>query len=66
MEDIVNHDHIGQETGLKRPVTLGGLKVRHELLVGQVMMQDWGPSNKLIDNGKIRVPCWPNGGGSLV
>ncbi len=22
MEDIVNHDHIGQETGLKRPVTL--------------------------------------------
>ncbi len=22
MEDVVNHDHIGQETGLKRPVTL--------------------------------------------
>ncbi len=22
MEDVVNHDHIGQKTGLKRPVTL--------------------------------------------
>ncbi len=22
MEDVVNRDHIGQETGLKRPVTL--------------------------------------------
>ncbi len=22
MDDVVNHDHIGQETGLKRPITL--------------------------------------------
>ncbi len=22
MEEVVNHDHIGQETGFKRPVTL--------------------------------------------
>jgi hypothetical protein len=54
MEDIVNYDHIGQKTGLKRPVALEGLKACLE--VGQVMTQDWGLSNKFVLNGKIVTP----------
>jgi hypothetical protein len=44
MEDIVYHDNIGQEAGLKRQVTLDGLNACHKLAVGQIMMQEWGPS----------------------
>ncbi len=56
VEDIVNHDYIGQETGLKRPVTLQGLKACRKLVVGQIMAQNWGPSNELIVNRKVRIP----------
>jgi hypothetical protein len=54
MEDIVHQDHISQETGLKRSVE--GLMARRKLLVVQVMMQDWDPSNQLIVNGEISTP----------
>jgi hypothetical protein len=56
MKDTVNHGHVGQETGLKRPITLDGLKACCKLVVGQVMMQDQGPNNKLTANGKIGNP----------
>ncbi len=56
MEDIVNRDHVGQETGLRRPVTLQSLKACGKLEVGQVRTQYWGPMEKLIMNQKIRAP----------
>ncbi len=56
MEDIVNHDHVGQQTGIKRPVTLQGLKACGKLEVGQVGMQYWGPMAKLVVNQEIRAP----------
>ncbi len=48
MENVVNRDFIGQETGLKRPVTLYGLKACGELGVGQVSAQYGGPTAKLV------------------
>ncbi len=48
MEDVANHDHIDQETGLKKPVTLYGLKALGELGVGQVNKQYGGPTTKLV------------------
>jgi hypothetical protein len=50
MEDVVNHGHVGQETGLKRPVSLKGLKACQELQVGQVSAQYGGPTAKLVVN----------------
>ncbi len=50
MEDVVNCGHVGQETGLKRPVSLKGLKARRELQVGQVSAQCGGPTAKLVVN----------------
>ncbi len=48
MEDVVNPDHIGQETGLERPVSLKRHKACRELEVGQVSAQYGGPTAKLI------------------
>ncbi len=50
MEDVVNRGHVGQETGLKSPVSLKGLKACRELQVGQVSAQYGGPTAKLVVN----------------
>ncbi len=50
MEDVVNRGHVGQETGLKRPISLKGLKACRELQVGQVSVQYGGPMAKLVVN----------------
>ncbi len=50
MENVVNRGHVGQETGLKRPVSLKGLKACKELQVGQVSVQYGGPTAKLVIN----------------
>jgi hypothetical protein len=50
MENIVNRGHVGQETGLKRPLSLKGLNACRELQVGQVSAQYGGPTAKLIVN----------------
>ncbi len=56
MEDIVNRDHVGQETGLKRPITLKGLEACGKLEVGQVRAQCWGPTAKLVVKLEIGAP----------
>jgi hypothetical protein len=61
MKNIVNRDHIGQETGLKMPVTLSGLEACGKLEVGQVRTQYGGPTAKLVINQKIRVPWLAKG-----
>ncbi len=50
MEDVVNLGHISQETGLKRPISLKGLKACGELEVDQVSAQYGGLKAKLIVN----------------
>ncbi len=50
MEDVVNRGHVSQETGLKRPVSLKGLKACRELQVGQVSAQYGGLMAKLVVN----------------
>jgi hypothetical protein len=59
MEDVVNRGHVGQETGLKRPVSLKGLKACRELQVGQVSAQYGGPAAKLIINRDVRAAWLP-------
>jgi hypothetical protein len=59
MEDVVNRGHVGQETGLKRPVSLKGLKARRELQVGQVSAQYGGPTAKLVINRDVRAAWLP-------
>jgi hypothetical protein len=59
MEDIVNRGHVGQETGLKRPVSFKGLKACRELQVGQVSAQYGGPMVKLIVNRDVRAAWLP-------
>jgi hypothetical protein len=61
MEDVVNPGHVGQKTGLKRPVSLKGLKVCRELQVGQVSAQYGGHTVKLIVNQDVRAPWLPKG-----
>jgi hypothetical protein len=63
MEDVVNRGHVGQETGLKRPVSLKGLKACRELQVGQVSAQYGGPTAKLVVNQDVRAPWLPKGWG---
>ncbi len=50
MEDVVSRGHVSQETGLKRPVSLKGLKAHRELEVGQVSVQYGRPMAKLVIN----------------
>ncbi len=59
MEDVVNRGHIGQETGLKKPISLKGLKAHRELQVGQVSAQYGGPTAKLVVNQDIRAAWLP-------
>ncbi len=55
MEDVVNRGHVSQETGLKRPVSLKGIKDCRELQVGWVSAQYGGPTAKLVVNQDVRV-----------
>ncbi len=55
MEDVVNRGHVRQETGLKRLVSLKGLKACRELQVGQVSAQYGGPTAKLVVNQDVRA-----------
>ncbi len=66
IEDVIHRDHISQETGLKRPVTLWGLEACGKLEVGQVGMQYWGLTAKLVINQKKRAPRLPKRWGSSV
>ncbi len=59
MEDVENHGHVGQETGLKRPVILKGLKACIELQVDQVSAQYGGPMAKLVVSQDVRAPWLP-------
>ncbi len=59
MEDVVNHGHVGQETGLKRLISLKGLKAYRELQVGQVSAQYGGPMAKLVVNQDVRAAWLP-------
>ncbi len=60
MEDVVNRGHVGQETtGLKRPISLKGLKAHRELQVGQVSAQYGGPTAKLVINQDVRAAWLP-------
>ncbi len=59
MEDVVNRGHVGQETGLKRPVSLKGLKACRELQVGQVSAQYGGPMAKLVIDQDVRAAWLP-------
>ncbi len=59
MEDVVNRGHVGQETGLKRPVSLKGLKACRELEVGQVSVQYGRPTAKLVVNQDVRAAWLP-------
>jgi hypothetical protein len=56
IEGVVKHGHVGQETGLKRQVSLYGLKACRELEVGQISAQYGGPMPKLVVNRDIRAP----------
>ncbi len=46
MEDVVNRGHVGQETGLKRPISLKGLKACGELGSGSGQCTIWAPYGK--------------------
>jgi hypothetical protein len=59
MEDVVNHGHVGQETGLKWPVSLKGLKACRELEVGQVSAQYGRHTAKLVVNQDVRAAWLP-------
>jgi hypothetical protein len=59
MEDVVNRGHVGQKTGLKRPVSLKGLKAHRELEVGQVHAQYGRPTAKLVVNQCVRAAWLP-------
>ena len=59
MEDVVNCGHVGWETGLKRPISLKGLKACRELQVGQVSAQYGRPTAKLVVNQDERAAWLP-------
>ncbi len=59
MKDVVNCGHVGQETGLKKPVSLKGLKACRELEVGQVSAQYGRPTAKLVINQDERAAWLP-------